>query len=341
MSQATERRLDAPTPWGAGASTPFRFGFLLVPNFTLIGLGSAIDPLRIVNMVAKRSVYEYVTIGETGNAVLASDGVHVLPNFSIANAPKLNAVLVVGPNPIPQSDLEPILRWLKRCDREGAALGGVDTGTYFLARAGLLDGYRCTIHWEDMGELVESFPRLLVSRNLFEVDRNRCSCSGGVAAVDMMIHLIRQAPGGRMLAMAVSELLICQHRGPEESQPVPLKNLIGAGRPKLIEAVTLMEANIEEPLSMVELASHVGLSSRQLERLFSVNLGCKPSQYYLRLRLDRARQLLKRTDRSVSEIAVACGFVSLAHFTTRYGTTFGVSPRLARLQDAQSGTSTT
>jgi transcriptional regulator GlxA family with amidase domain len=296
----------------------------------LIGLGSAVDPLRIANMVAQKKVYEFSTVSEDGQPVLSSDGIRVDPAHSIESAPPFDAVLVIGPNPIPKRGLEKAVRWLRRAANGGIALGGVDTGSYFLARAKLLDGYRCTIHWEDMGELAESFPRLRVSSNLFEVDRDRCTCSGGIAAVDMMIYLIGLGSGGRKLASSVSELLICEHRGPEERQRVPLRSLIGGGHPMLSEVVALMEANIEEPLEITELAAHSQLSSRQLERLFHDHLHCTPSQYYLRLRLNRAQQLLRRTNKSIADVAAACGFVSLAHFTTRFGSAFGVTPRLAR-----------
>ena len=320
-------------PWTPrDPGSPFRVGFVVMPNFSLIGLGSAIDPLRIANMVAQRRVYEFVTLSELGTPVEASDGVRVSPNFSLANAPVLDAVIVIGPNPIPKTGVAKLVYWLKQLAADGVALGGVDTGSYFLARAGLLDGYRCTIHWEDMAELVGEFSHLIVSPKLFEVDRDRCSCSGGIAAVDMMIYLIGLGAGGRSLASTVSELLICEHRGPEERQKVPLRSLLGSCNPKLTEAVSLMDNNIEEPLSMEELAALVSVSARQLERLFRDSLHCTPSQYYLQIRLERAQQLLKKTNRSISDIAAACGFASTAHFTTRYGSAFGLPPRLARLR---------
>lgn len=336
MTQSQDPDRKTRMPWTSkNTGVPFRFGFLLIPNFTLIGLGSAVDPLRIANMVAKKRVYDFATLSEAGDPVQSSDGIQVNPSHSIATAPPLDVVLVIGPNPVPKRGIDRLLQWLRQLAREGVALGGVDTGAYFLARAGLLNGYRCTIHWEDMDDFVEDFPQLVVSPNLFEVDRDRCSCSGGIAAVDMMIFLIGLGPGGRELASSVSDLLICEHRGQDERQRVPLRSLIGPGYPKLLEAVTLMECNIEEPLRMEELAALLRVSTRHLERLFQDNLHCTPSNYYLRLRLARAQHLLERTDKSISEIAVACGFVSLPHFTNRYGSTFGVPPRLARRQFAR------
>lgn len=331
--------IERHTPWSADApDQPFRFGFLVVPNFSLIGLGSAVDPLRLANQVAERPVYHYVTISEDGTAVRSSDGIHIIPDYSMATAPALDAVLVIGPNPIPKRGVDPLVRWLRRLAHAGIALGGVDTGSYFLARAGLLDGYRCTIHWEDMDELLGRFPRVIVSPKLFEVDRDRCSSSGGIAAVDMMIYLIGLGSGSQRLAAGVSELLICEHRGPDERQRVPLRSLLGPGNPKLMEAVTLMECNIEEPFSMGELARLLQISSRQLERMFHDHLHCTPSHHYLQVRLAHAQQLLRRTDRSISSVAAACGFRSLPHFTSRYKSLFGIPPRLARRQSAATRT---
>jgi AraC family transcriptional regulator, glycine betaine-responsive activator len=327
---------DRQTPWTTSlAKHPYRFGFLVVPNFTLIGLASAVDPLRLANQVCGRSVYEYVTISENGNAVRSSDGIQIIPDTSIAGAPDFDAVLVIGPNPIPKRGVDPILRWLRKLAHADIALGGVDTGSYFLARAGLLNGYRCTIHWEDMDELLGRFPQLIVSPNLFEVDRDRCSASGGIAAVDMMIHLIGLGSDSNRLAAAVSARLICEHRGPNERQRVPLRSLHRPGSQKLLEAVTLMECNIEEPFSMQELAALLHISPRHLERLFNDNLHCTPTHHYLQVRLSHAQQLLRRTSRSISSVSLACGFRSLAHFTSRYKTLFGVPPTLARRQYAE------
>jgi transcriptional regulator GlxA family with amidase domain len=319
---------DSARHWaGRGGDAPVRFGFLLVPDFTLIGFGSAVDPLRLANMVARHPLYQFITLTMDGMPVRSSAGICVQPDMAAADATTaLDAVLVIGPNPLPSAGTEPVIHWLRTLAGKGVALGGVDTGSYFLACAGLLDGYRSTIHWEDMDALLDRFPRLVVSNKLYEVDRNRCSCSGGIAPVEMMIHLIGLGSGGRKVASAVAELLIYERRGPEERQKTSLRDVSGASHPKLVEAIKLMECNIEEPLSMEELAAHMQFSARQLERLFRDTLNCTPRQYYLQIRLERARQLLTRTNRSIADIVMACGFVSFAHFSHRYHAGFGISP---------------
>lgn len=326
------------SPWtGHDASAVFRFGFLLVPDFTLIGLGAAVDPLRLANVVAGRTLYTFCTLTPDGLAVRSSDGIRVDPDHGIASAPRLDAVMVIGPNPIPASGHEPIVAWLRGLAAAGVALGGVDTGSYFLARAGLLDGHRCTIHWEDMDVLLDRFPRLVVSDRLYEVDRDRATCSGGIAPLDMMVHLIGLGEGGSRIAAAVADLLIHARRGPEERQRAALRDGVGVGHPKVAEAVRLMECNLEEPLPLEEIAGLVQFSVRQFERLFKEHLQTTPRQYYLQLRLARARQLVQRTSRGISDIAMGCGFVSLSHFSHCYHAEFGLSPSAERRRRKSAG----
>jgi transcriptional regulator GlxA family with amidase domain len=215
-------------------------------------------------------------------------------------------------------------------------LGGICTGTYLLARAGLLDGYRATIHWENMASLREIAPNVKVTEELFELDRDRYTVSGGTASLDMMLQLVNKKYG-KELAASVSEQFVCDRmRGAYDKQRIPLKLLLGSNQPKLTEAVELMEANLEELLNLDDLASLVGISRRQLERLFRKYLHCVPRRYYLDLRLKKARQLLLQTSESVSEIAIACGFVSSSHFSKSYREIFGLSPREERrLQQQQ------
>ncbi len=310
---------------------PIAYGFLLVPGFTMIGFASAIEPLRMANLASGKTIFRMLTISENGEAVAGSVGVRLLVDHSLNNAPELDAVFVCGSNPIRRTEGRPLLNWLRQQAHQGTALGGICTGSYILARAALLNGYRCTIHWEDFQSLVEEFPEIIVSSKLFEIDRDRYTCSGGVAPVDMMIKLIRRLPQSRDLAPRVSELMVCERiRTEVDQQRVPLRQQLGTGRPKLTEAVALMEANIEEPMAVEELAHHLDLSRRQLERLFHDHLQCSPTSYYMKIRLQRARQLLLSSNESVLEIAAACGFVSANHFATRYRECFGLTPTQQR-----------
>ncbi|SAL55353.1 transcriptional regulator [Caballeronia arvi] len=303
-----------------------RIGFLLLENFSLIALGAAVDPLRTANMLVERTVYEYTLIGANGDVVRSSDGIRVLPDIAMPEASGFDAVFVVGPNPIPRKGIGAIMDWLRLQARRGSALGGLDTGSYFLARAGLLNGYRCTIHWEDQDTLLEQFPKLTVSNRLYEVDRDRYTCSGGVAPLDLMVHLLALPPGSAALAARVLELLVAERRGHEERQVTSLRQYIGDAHAQLDEALQVMESNIEETLSIAEIAAFVKVSQRQLERWFHERLGKTPAQAYLEIRLLRARQLLYRTARSLEDVCTRTGFTSLTHFSTRYKAQFHISP---------------
>lgn len=303
-----------------------RYGFLLLDNFSLIALAAAIDPLRIANMIVGRRVYDYQLIASNGDFVQSSGGVRIPAHATMAESAEFDAVFVVGPNPIPRGGIGAVLDWLRLLGRKGIALGGLDTGSYFLARAGLLNGYRSTIHWEDQDVLMEQFPKLIVSSRLYEVDRNRYTCSGGVTPLDLMVHLLGLPPGSRSLAARVLELLVAERRSHEQRQRTSLRHYVGAEHGKLDEALQIMESNVEETLSITEIASHLDVSQRQLERWFHGRLDKTPAQAYLEIRMLRARQLLYRTSQPLEEVCARTGFTSMTHFSTRYKAQFKISP---------------
>ncbi|WP_060478433.1 MULTISPECIES: GlxA family transcriptional regulator [Pseudomonas] len=324
-------------PLATGQSLPptRTFGFLVLPNFTTIGLASAVETLRMANLAARHPLYRTVLIAASAEPVVASNGMRVLPDYSIAQAPTLDALFVVGANPIDRSrsGARPLIDWLRQLAHERLPLGGICTGSYLLAKADLLAGYRCTIHWEDLLTLQEQFPGIIISSQLFELDRDRFTCSGGVAAMDMMLQLVARQEGGQAIAAKAAELLLCDRvRGERERQRVPLRTLLGSAQPKLSQVVAIMEANLEEPLGLEELASLNEVTVRQLERLFHKYLQRTPSQYYLQLRLSRAREMLLHSDVQVREVALACGFSSPAHFSKSYSRFFGLSPLGERRQ---------
>ncbi len=314
----------------SSAAVPKRFGFLLLPNYSLIAFSAAIEPLQMANWISGAELYECFLISRDGASVTSSSGVETCVNGSLADIDKLDAIFVCGASPIARTGNEMVIGWLRRQAGSRLGFGGIGTGSYLLACAGLLEGYRATIHWWDLASLREEFPQTRVSHNLFEVDGGRYTCSGGTAAMDMMLFLIGQQHG-MDLAAAISEQFVCERiRTSDDVQRIPLKARIGSSQPKLIEAVTLMEANIEEPLTTDDLALHVGVSRRHLERLFRKHLQTVPSKFYLQLRMERARQLLQQSDKPVLQVALACGFSSASHFSTAYRNHYGLSPREER-----------
>ena len=309
---------------------PTRYGFLLLGNYSMIAYSSAIEVLRMANRLQRETIYEWPTYTIDGEPVSASNGITLIPDGAIKQMSNLDVLFVVAGVRVNQQWHDSLKPLLTRIARANVALGGICTGTQILARAGLLDGYRCTIHWENMAGLRETSPKVKVTDELYELDRDRYTVSGGTAALDMMFELVRKKHG-KALAVSISEQFMCDRmRGEYDRQRVPLRLLIGADQPKLIEAVELMESNLEELINLDELSRLVGVSRRQLERLFKKYLSCVPSRYYLDLRLKKARQLLLQTSISISDVAIACGFVSASHFSKSYRDMFGLTPREER-----------
>ena len=302
-------------------------GFLLQPNFTMLALSSAIAPLRMANQLSGEKLYRWTIISEDGGVVTASDGLKIEVDSCINNYVEFDTVLVCGGVDIKSTVTRKVLSWLTHLSRCNIVLGGICTGSYLLAKAGLLNGYQSTIHWELLASCLEEFPLVKSSNKLFVLDRNRMTCSGGTAPIDMMLQVI-STEYGKALTTAISDMFSHEKiRDENDQQRIPLQHIVGATQSKLQDVVALMEANIEEILCLDELASFVDLSRRQLERLFQKYLNCSPHRYYLQLRLGKARQLLKQTNMSIIEIAIACGFVSTPHFSKCYRNSFSIPPR--------------
>ncbi len=310
---------------------PIRYGFLLVPEFSMIAFSSAIEVLRMANQLRQKTLYEWPIYTLDGNPVAASNTISVTPKSAISEAEDLTALIVCSGLRVDRHWTDSLGFHLNQFNKKDIVLGGLCTASHLLAKAGLLDGYRCTVHWENIASMRELWPDVTVTEELFELDRDRYTTSGGSAPLDMMLHLVKNEHGNE-LAVSISEQFMCDRmRGAYDKQRIPLKLLVGANQPKLTEAVELMESNLEELINLDDLASLVGISRRQLERLFKKYLGCVPRRYYLDLRLKKARQLLLQTPGSVSDIGLACGFVSASHFSKSYREMFGVSPRAERL----------
>lgn len=320
-------------------ATPAKFGFLLLNDFTLISLSSAIEPLRMANRISRQSHYTWKTISEQGDVVIASDGLRINVDATIADETllrDLDAVIVCGGVHVESNCTRPVLRWLKVAQQSGLVVGSICTGSYALAAAGVLDGYKCSIHWENYAALSDKFPSVNVRQSLFTIDRDRITSSGGTAPIDLMVHIISDRLGADVGA-AIAEQFICDRiRRAEDPQRIPLRHLVGNQSQNLVAAVELMEANLKEPITQQELADYVGLSRRQLQRLFQKYLLCAPSRYYLQLRLHRARELLLQTGVSILEVSSVCGFVSTSHFSKSYKEHFGYSPSQERQRAARS-----
>lgn len=329
-----------PTTHSSAPPKPERFGFLLLPEYSTTSLSSMLEPLRAANRLSGRTLYEWSVMTEDGEALASSSGVRILPDQALGQAERLTALVVIaGMHPERYCDRQ-VMNVLRRLGRQGCHLGAVSTGSYILAKAGLLDGYRCTIHWEHIAGFQEAFPQLDVTDELFEIDRNRFTCSGGTAAMDLALSVIA-LNHGRDLATAVAEQFIHERiRDRHDPQRMALRTRVGVSHPKLLRVIELMEASLEEPLPRSDLARQTGLSTRQLERLFRKYLGRTPTRYYLELRLQKARSLLMQTSMSVLDVALACGFVSASHFSKCYREYYAKTPRQERQLEPVAATGT-
>jgi AraC family transcriptional regulator, glycine betaine-responsive activator len=311
---------------------PYRVGFLLIDNFTLIALATAVEPLRMANQLAGTELYSWQLLTADGDYARASDGITMVPDASIQEEHNFDLVIVVAGIDVTRSFSRREVHWLKQMARRHILLGAVCTGAYVLASAGLLDGYACSAHWECLEAIQEGFPRVQTNNRLFTVERERMTCTGGTVPMHMMLSFLARRHG-QELSNAVSHMFVCDRvREESEQQPMPMHPGLARAQPKLAEAAQLMESNIEEPLELQELAALAGISRRQLERLFLKHMGCTPSRYYLRVRLNRARRLLKQTSCSIVEIASMCGFVSATHFSRCYRKTMGRAPKYERME---------
>ena len=309
-----------------------RVGFLLMDQFTLVSLSSAIDPLRVANLLSDAELYRWCLIGAGEGEQVSSDGVRVKLDHSLSDELDLDLVIVVGGIDIEQSVTKADQAWLRKQAQRGSQMGALCTGSYVLASAGLLNGYECSAHWDSLTLLSEQFPGIEFNSHLYTIDRDRLTCTGGTVPLHMMLAVIGQRHP-QSLVDGVADMLVCErHRGDAEMQLIPMWSRKAEVQPKLKEVLQLMQANLEEPLPLHDLAEYVQLSRRQLERLFLKHLHNTPSRYYLQLRLDRARRLLKQTSRSIVEITSMCGFVSTTHFSRCYRKYMGVSPKSDRTQ---------
>jgi transcriptional regulator GlxA family with amidase domain len=316
-------RRAAATGEPAGTHT---IGFVLVPDFTLMAFTSAIEPLRLANRACGRAVFDWRLFSEDGRPVRASNGVEVAVDGAFAALEALPQIVVCGALDLERRDHTALIQRLRRLAPRGPSIGAVCTGSYVLAKAGLLDGYRCTIHWQNRDSLLESFPGLQVTEDLYEIDRDRFTCAGGTAAIDLMLSFVAMKCGPAIAAQVTDGLIHHRIREKQERQRMGLRARLGVANEKVLAAVARMENHLEEPLSCVEVADAVGLSPRQLERLFQKYIGKTPTRYYLDLRLNRARALLRQTSLSILAVGVACGFVSASHFSKCYADLFGRSP---------------
>lgn len=323
----TSRSVSAAASAGNAATV----GFLLVPGFALLSYAAAVEPLRAANSLSGRELFRWWHAGPGDEPVRASNGVAVLPDIRMSDSAVTADMLFVcaGGNPAAFED-RAVFGWLRRMARRGVTMGGISGGPYLLARAGLLAGRRCTVHWEHVPAFQEAFPEIDVARSLFEIEGDRITCSGGIAAVDMMTALITREHGAALGAAVADWFLHTQVREGQGPQRMDLSRRSGVRDDRLLCVLASIERNLEAPLSREDLADRAGLSLRQLERLFRDGIGRGLHGYYLDQRLGRARHLLRETNLPILEVGLATGFASGSQFTRAFRRRFGHPPAVER-----------
>ncbi len=305
---------------------PQRYVFVLLNNFTLLCFSAAVESLRIANRMAGRDIYEWKIIGEGGETAVCSAGTAFKLDGDLEELNRDDTVMVCGGIDVQDATSKRLLGWLRREARKGLRMGGLCTAAYSLARAGLLDGKKATIHWENQDSFAEEFEEVNLTKSVFVVDGQRITTAGGTSSIDLMLKLIADGHGEDLANAVADQLIYSSIRTDQDTQRLSVPTRIGVRHPKLSQVIQIMETHIEEPISPSVLAKDVGMSTRQLERLFRRYLSRSPKRYYMELRLQKARNLLMQTDMSVINVALACGFASPSHFSKCYRAHYDTTP---------------
>lgn len=327
---------------GDGALKPHRSGepvqiaYLLVPQFSMMAFSAAIEPLRSANRMSERRLFEWRLVSADGEPVTASNGISIAVHQPLDQLARIDMLVVcAGLEPAQFAANHSVHHQVRRLARHGSLIGAISTGSFILAAAGLLAGRRCTVHWEYAESLRSKYPALNVTRDLYVVDRDVFTCSGGTAALDMMLHFVSEASTPEIAVAVAEQFIHPQIRRQQDHQRLEMHTRYGIDSPKLIDIITLMEGAVENPLDIGEIADRVGISSRQVERLFREQVGASPKAFYLKLRLARARTLLRQTINPILAVAVECGFGSTSHFCHAYKRIFGIAPTDERHEAAR------
>jgi transcriptional regulator GlxA family with amidase domain len=307
------------------------FHFLLLPKTTMLAVAAAIEPLRIANQITEKPLYNWYTLSETGAPVTCSNGMRITPDKPLENLPSGAYCFVCGGVEPERNISKPVLSWIRRESRFGRKFGGICTGSFALAATGLIKDQYFTLHWENQQRFREDYPDLTPTDRLYEIDKGLITCGGGNASIDMMLALMERRHGPKLAAVVADMCLHGRATSSKSSQTTASSAAIGSRNPHLLAALDLMRAEVEDPLSMSDICSELGVSRRQIERLFLRHIGQPPMHCYLEIRLARALAYLKETNMTVADVAVATGFSSSNHFTKRFKERYNRTPRSYRV----------
>ncbi|MEM9579719.1 MAG: GlxA family transcriptional regulator [Pseudomonadota bacterium] len=290
----------------------------------------AVEPLRIANLESGTELYRWSFLSEEGTQATCSNGSVTLVHGGLDKVPKCDQLFVLTGINMRNHVTGPLLGCLRRQKAMGTPVGALCSGAWILAEAGFLSGQRAAIHWEFHDAFEDAFPDVTLVRNVFVADEKHVTASGGTATADLMLHLIEAAHGADLAAAIADQMVYTGVREGSAEQRASLQSPRGMRNAHLARAIKMMHEHLDDPMSPALIAETIGISGRQLERLFGKHLGTSPKKYYMEMRLDRARHLLVQTEGSVSDVAYACGFESPGHFSRVYKTAFGITPMQQR-----------
>lgn len=306
------------------------FSFLLIEEFSHLAFSCAVEPLRIANLVSGAELYDWSFLSENGETATCSNGTVTLVNGGISEIPKCDRLFVLSGINMRNYASRSLLAALRRERARGTSIGALCSGAWLLAEAGFLNGYQAAIHWEYHDSFMEAFPEVNLVRSVFVAEGKHITASGGTATADLILHLIEQDHGADLAIAVADQMVYNAVRNATAEQRVSLQSRNGMRNAHLAKAIQIMQERIESPVSPSEIAENLGISTRQLERLFGKYLNASPKRYFMEMRLDRARNLLLQSEASVTEVAIACGFENPGHFSRVYRANFGITPQMQK-----------
>lgn len=310
------------------ATGPLTIALFVLPQASILEVASALDPLRNANRQLGHEAYRWRVVTPDGGPVPLTCGIEIPSSGSLADASGADALIVIAGYRLAEVATRPLIRDLRRIAPRFQLVAGIDAAPWVMARAGLLNGYRATVHWEDLEDLAAAHPETTVLPDRYVIDRNRATIGGAAAATDFMLHLIRARHGAALARQVAASFLATVRKG-HEPQIAP-EGQDPALDPRVARAVALMEATLDAPESTADIAAKIGLSPRRLETLFRMNLGLTPGTYALGLRLSAVRRMLTDTGHPLSEIALRTGFSSPATLSRAFRARFGQPPGALR-----------
>ncbi len=301
---------------GPEAIAPRRFAILLFPGFPMMAFSAVIEPLRAANALGAEPRY----------TVIASSGISLNPDFSVDEDPPADFIVVCSGGNADQLTAQQPIKWIRKNLRRGAHLGSVADGAFYLARAGLLDGYACTLHWRSQPAFIETFPHISLSRTIYVIDRTRFTSAGGVGAFDMMLDIIERHHGEAMARRVAEWFVHDRIRASADREKLQLRLRTGIRNDLVLAAVARMEERMERGETITKIAGRLGVSVWKLDRAFRADVRLSPGDYYRQMRMERASDLLVHSSLPVHEVGLACGYADYSAFVRAFRRTYRKTP---------------